>query len=226
MADLDALFQTQESEVARDREIARVLRCPAKDHFAILQINPLTEHASLAATLRKTYRKKSLQIHPDKTKNSDAPRAFDLLKKANSVLSAEPPSTSSGANGDHEDQHSLLEENARYAQKEYLILIYKQVADGLGAFHVDDFHHATNRAIRDKVLLVLEQHEKDRAVETGYKQRQEIKKQTEFQTAAKERELKKSWETRWEQDRDTRVKLWRTFSTKVEKPKKKKKLLA
>lgn len=230
MSDLDAHFQAQESEIARDQEIARVLECPLKDYYAILQINPLSEHTSFGATLRKIYRKKSLQIHPDKVKNKDAPRAFDLLKKANLVLAAELPeateSASSKPDGNDEEEKIRQEEKARFTEKSNLLLIYKQVADGIGADIVDDFYHTTNRDIREKVRLVLERHEKDQAVESSYVQRQELKKQSEFKTAAKERELKKSWETRWEQDRDARVKLWRIFSNKVEKPKKKKKVLA
>ncbi|GEQ66808.1 hypothetical protein JCM33374_g471 [Metschnikowia sp. JCM 33374] len=229
MSDLDAHLQAQETEVARDREIARVLECPAKDYFAILQINPLCDQNSLATRLRKIYRKKSLQIHPDKVKNTDAPRAFDLLRKANLVLSAQAPDDTSvktvGGNDDHEEK-SKTEEKARHTEKSNLLSIYEQVAEGIGAPVVDDYYHETNKAIREKVSLVLEQHEKDQAVENSFFQRQEIKRQTEIKTAAKDRELKKSWESRWEQDRDNRVKSWRSFSTKVEKPKKKKKLLA
>ncbi len=36
--------------------------------------------------IKIVYRKKSLLIHPDKTKNPQAPEAFDRLKKAQTVL--------------------------------------------------------------------------------------------------------------------------------------------
>ncbi|KAF7999566.1 hypothetical protein HF325_006242 [Metschnikowia pulcherrima] len=226
MTDLDAHLQAQEAEIARDQEIARVLACHPKDYFAILQINPLSQHASLATVLRKIYRKKSLQIHPDKVKNKDAPAAFDLLKKANLVLASEPIEDSGRVRGNDEDDKSIVEDKKKYMEKSNLILIYEQVAEGLGGDNVDDFYHESNRAIREKVAVVLKQHEMDQTVETNYLQRQEMRKQSDFKSAAKEREMKKSWESRWELDRDTRVKLWRNFSTKVEKPKKKKKVLA
>lgn len=214
MSDLDNVLRAQELQISTDKEIQRILECCAQDHFSILQFNPLHDSDSLATILKKTYRKKSLLIHPDKTKNPNAPRAFDLLKKAESILSTTADPTD-------EDSKSRLHE------KTSLIEIYQRVAEGLKLpSDIETYDDARNVSIREKVQLVLENQVKDQEIERSYQQRQDVKKQEEIKTATKDRELKKKWESKWEDDRDARVSLWRSFSSKVEKKKKKKKVLA
>lgn len=81
MEDIDKVLSAQESALARDHEIDRVLACAADDYFAILEIWPGEDG-------KKAYRKKTILIHPDKTDNPRAPEAFDRLKKAEKVANA------------------------------------------------------------------------------------------------------------------------------------------
>lgn len=212
MADLENILKNQESDLARDQEIARVLECCPRDYFAILQINPLVGLEDLAQKLRKAYRRKSLLIHPDKTQNERAPRAFALLKKAEHVLAIDETQ-------DHENEDL----QAEALEKKSLIDIYKHVDERLQLSLQEDFDHKDNKKLREEVQQLLESHSKNQEIERSFAQRQDLQRQEAIKTAAKERELKKSWEQRWEQDRGDRVKLWRAFTSKVEKPKKKKK---
>src|ERR1700734_2886685 len=50
----------------------------AQHSYAVLDLQPGVPESDI----KKTYRSKSLLIHPDKTKNPQAPDAFDRLKKA------------------------------------------------------------------------------------------------------------------------------------------------
>ena len=74
--------------------IRRILR--AANHFDALQLE--RPHADLmeqpvwevtGEQVHKAFRKLSLCCHPDKSTHPDAPRAFELLKKAKAVLSSE-----------------------------------------------------------------------------------------------------------------------------------------
>lgn len=201
---LDSILRAQEQDVRRDEEIARILKCHHKDHFDILQINPLQDdlESVLPNLLRKAYRKKSLLIHPDKSQNALAPQAFDLLKKAELVLAKDPPDD---------------------VEKSDLLSVYCEVRILMAVEAPTEHGHEINAGIRQKVRSVLESHLKDQQVEKDYSQRQEAQKQSEIQTAARERELKRSWESRWASDRDERVKLWRDYTSKVEKKTRKKK---
>ena len=55
------------------------------DAYAVLDLQPGVPESDII----KQYRKKSLLIHPDKTKNPSAPAAFDALKKAHTLLTDE-----------------------------------------------------------------------------------------------------------------------------------------
>lgn len=218
MADLDKVLRAQELEIAKDREIERVLLCCSLDFFAVLQINPLHDPYSLYSRVKKTYRKKSLLIHPDRARHEKAPEAFDLVKKAEAVLST------------IEEVDPSDDTKARLRARTSLIEVYQKVAEGLKITgDIENFEDARNVAIREKVKMVLEDQAKEEEVERGFQQRQDSKKREEITSALKERDLKKKWDTKWEEDRDARVDLWRSFTHKVEKKKKKstkKKLLA
>ncbi|KAF7584209.1 putative subfamily C member protein [Clavispora lusitaniae] len=187
-------LRRKETEIKREDELRRILACHSSDYFAVLQINPLQGEDSLPSLVRKSYRQKSLLLHPDKIQHEDAPRAFDLLKKAEIVLS------------DPENK-----------ERGYLIDLYRHVAsDSQEA----DYDSPANASIRAKVHAALELHEKQQEVEKNYQQRQETQKHSEMESMAKERERKKEWEKAWESQRESRVQSWREFS-KVSKKKKK-----
>ncbi|KAF9885885.1 hypothetical protein FE257_012265 [Aspergillus nanangensis] len=78
---LDAL-EREASEFTKDAEIDRIRKAFTLDAYAVLDLQPgVTEK-----DIKIQYRKKSLLIHPDKTKNPAAPDAFDRLKKAQTSL--------------------------------------------------------------------------------------------------------------------------------------------
>lgn len=208
MADLEKILQLQESDLARDLEVERILQVHPRDHFGILQINPLFEPEALETRVKKVFRKKSLLIHPDKVKHAGAPKAFDALKQAQIVV------TSDENDADEETKQRVI-------SRKSLLDIYKQVAEGLNAPVIEDFNHKSNVEIREKVQLVLENQVKEEEVEKLYNQRQEASKNEELKNAAKDRQLRREWETKWENDRDARVQLWRSYSSKVDKKKKK-----
>lgn len=220
MSDLDILLKNLENAVARDDEIERILKCNPKDYFSILQINPLDLNpnaqsegpAALLQTIKKTFRRKSLLIHPDKTDNASAPEAFARLKLAERILSIDDTKA-------HDDDQL----KADAIEKKSLFDIYEQVDKYLSLPVQLNFAHPDNELIREKVGEYLDAHSRNQQIDKEYAQREEQQRQEQVKSAAKERELRKSWESRWEQDRGDRVKSWRTFSSKVEKPKKKKK---
>lgn len=215
MSDLDNILRLQEADIARDKEVDRILQVNPGDYFAILQINPLYEPENLASQVKRLFRKKSLLIHPDKVKHADAPKAFDALKQAELVL------------GSADEETVDDETKRRIRAKETLLDIYKQVSVGLNASIVADFDDKANVEIREKVELVLESQTKQEEVERLFNQRQEANKNEELKNAAKDRQLRKQWESKWEDDRDARVQLWRTYVNKVDKKKKpKRKVLA
>ncbi|KAJ3508793.1 hypothetical protein NM208_g15769 [Fusarium decemcellulare] len=78
---LDAL-EAEAKEFDKDAEIDRILKAFRLDAYAVLDLQPGVPDSDI----KITYRKKSLLIHPDKTKNPQAPDAFDRLKKAQTEL--------------------------------------------------------------------------------------------------------------------------------------------
>ncbi|RMZ87169.1 hypothetical protein DV736_g5595, partial [Chaetothyriales sp. CBS 134916] len=78
---LDAL-EKEAKEYDKDAEIDRILKAFRLDAYAVLDLQPGVPDSDI----KIVYRKKSLLIHPDKTKNAQAPEAFDRLKKAQSAL--------------------------------------------------------------------------------------------------------------------------------------------
>lgn len=74
------MLNQDELMVTRDAEVERVLRCFHLNPYEILDLD-FTPGAVNDDIIRKTYRKRSLLIHPDKLKHPRAVEAFDLLKK-------------------------------------------------------------------------------------------------------------------------------------------------
>lgn len=224
MTDLDRLLKNLENDIARDTEIERILHCCPNDYFSILQINPIPGLENLPNQIKKLYRRKSLLIHPDKTTHQDGPKAFAMLEKAHRILSRDD--SLDGLNTTEDGNTIDDDERAERAEKKALVDIYNEVESRLLLPKVIPYDHDTNHQIREKVRLVLQTHAKTKQIDHSYAQREELQKQDAIRAAAMDRDSKKKWETRWEQDRGARVKLWRDFNTKVSKPKKKKKVLA
>ncbi|CAG8619839.1 3410_t:CDS:2 [Acaulospora colombiana] len=83
--DIDKYLATEASQLQKDQEVERILTAFKLNPFDILDLAPdCTEK-----DIKNAYRKKSLLIHPDKTKHPKAQEAFALLKKAEMELSNE-----------------------------------------------------------------------------------------------------------------------------------------
>lgn len=218
MDDLDRILRTEELTLAKDKEIERVLRCCKNDYFSILEVNPMVDAESLQKRIKKIYRKKSLLIHPDKVDHEKAPEAFDLLKKAEVVLSQEP----------QDDTIETDPEVKNYIrEKQNLISIYDAAQQNLKITPTDSYNDDANFKIRHEVERILLEQANHENVEKKYQQRQELQRQAEIKKLAMERELKKKLDSQWEDDRDKRVSNWRSYANKVQKKKKKtKKVLA
>lgn len=83
---IDAALSFQELSVNRDKEIQRIITAFTLDPYEILQLDHEDAATLSSIQIKKQYRSKSLLIHPDKTTNPDASKAFNILKKAESNL--------------------------------------------------------------------------------------------------------------------------------------------
>lgn len=217
--DLERVLRAEESVLAKDNEIERVLNCCEYDYFSILEITPSVDPAGIPNRIKKIYRKKTLLLHPDKVKNERAPAAFDRLKKAEQVLSVAVP-----AEGETVDPHTAELVN----EQKTIYSVYEQVQNSMKKPVEEAFGHPTNQVIRSKVQAILEQEANQKKMEFSLQQRQEAQRLSDLKKMQEERELKKKMATKWEDSRDSRVENWRSYSNKVEKKKKKgkKKVLA
>ncbi|KAK6458895.1 uncharacterized protein RJT20DRAFT_124005 [Scheffersomyces xylosifermentans] len=202
--DIERLLSSEESSLGKDNEISRILACCEWDYFAVLDIDP-KEHEveNLPNVVKKVYRRKTLLIHPDKTTNSDAPAAFDRLKKAELVLGV--PLSS---NSENTSDKALVEDKKR------LIDIYRDWQKDPG-LELD--------VVRKNVAIILNDEIKQENIEKLYKQRQEASRMAEIKRVQEERAAKKRMESKWEDERDVRVSNWREYANRVEKKGNKKK---
>jgi DnaJ family protein C protein 8 len=159
----------------------------------------------------KTYRKKSLLIHPDKTKNPKAPDAFDRLKKAHTELT-------------DEKTRERLDEAIADARM-LLIRDKKWNVDTHGEeLQSDEFKEEW----REKAKYVLMDNEKRRQRQLKAQMQDEGRQQRKDEEELTERKRKREHEQKWEATREQRIGSWRDFQAKksgVESEKKKKKKL-
>lgn len=199
MEDLDKALSSAQQASSRDNEIARILKCNKYDHVAILEFEPASLD-ELEPLLKKTFRKKSLLIHPDKTDNQDAPTAFDRLKRAHDVLSVLKDS--------EVDTDKFL-----VAEKQKLVDIY---------------HHVMTKtsditSIKSQVAAILDEEAHQEQLENQLSRKKEAKAREEEEIHLQALKTKRENAANWENQRESRVANWRAFVGKVDKKKKKKK---
>jgi DnaJ homolog subfamily C member 8 len=157
--------------------------------------------------IKKIYRKKSLLIHPDKTKNPRASDAFDRLKKAEAELM------------DDKKRESL--DNLISAARKDVIKDHK-IEDGSEYVFSPEFWGL----VREKTKQFLIEEELRRRKAKKLQMEQEGRERQEAEKAAEEAKRKREEEKEWEATRDSRVDSWRTFHhTGPQKKKKKLKVL-
>jgi DnaJ family protein C protein 8 len=162
--------------------------------------------------IKKIYRIKSLLIHPDKTKNPQAPDAFDRLKKAQTELM--------------DEKHRERLDEAIADARMLLIRENKWTVDS-PELRTEEFE----KQWADKTKFVLIENEQRRRRQMKAQMQEEGREQKKADEELEQRKRKRQHEEDWEKTRDQRIDSWRTFqkgktggSADGEGKKKKKKL--
>lgn len=159
--------------------------------------------------IKMCYRKKSLLIHPDKTKNPQAPDAFDRLKKAQTELM--------------DEKHRERLDEAIADARMLLLRENKWTVDS-PELKTDDFA----KRWRDKAREVLVDNEHRRRRQMKAQMQEEGREQRKQDAEIEERKRKRQHNEDWESTRDERISSWRDFkkgkSGEGSEKKKKKKL--
>lgn len=153
--------------------------------------------------IKKTYRSKSLLIHPDKTKNKQAPEAFDRLKKAQNELM--------------DEKHRERLDEAIADARMLLIRENKWTVDS-----PEVKTEAFARDWREKTKFVLMDNEHRRRRQLKAQMQEEGREQKKADEELEARKRKREHEQDWESTREQRIGSWRDFQKGGEKKKKKK----
>lgn len=159
--------------------------------------------------IKNLYRKKSLLIHPDKTKNPRAPDAFDRLKKAQTELM--------------DEKHRALLDEAIADARMLVLRDLQLTVDSPEAKEPDaDFE----KKWADKSKMVLIDNEQRRRRQAKGQMQEEGREQRKEDEELEQRKRKRQHEQDWEATREQRIDSWRTFQkgkTGADGPSKKKK---
>jgi DnaJ family protein C protein 8 len=167
--------------------------------YAVLDLQPGVPDSDI----KKTYRAKSLLIHPDKTKNPQAPDAFDRLKKAQTELMDEK----------HRERLDEAIADAR------MLLIREN------KWTIDSPELKTEQFKKDwrvKTTWVLMDNEHRRRRQLKAQMQEEGREQKKEDEELDARKRKREHEQDWEKTREQRIGSWRDFQKGGEKKKKKK----
>jgi DnaJ family protein C protein 8 len=170
------------------------------DAYAVLDLQPGVPDSDI----KKCYRTKSLLIHPDKTKNPQAPDAFDRLKKAQTELMDEK----------HRERLDEAIADAR------MLLIREN------KWTVDSPELKTEKFAQDwreKTKWVLIDNEARRRRQVKAQMQEEGREQKKEEEELEQRKRKRQHEVDWETTRDKRIDSWRSFQKGGTSDKKKKK---
>ncbi|POR36207.1 J domain-containing protein spf31 [Tolypocladium paradoxum] len=184
----DDVLEAAEKEAKKDQEIKRIIGAFRLDAYAVLDLQPGVPEADIKAM----YRKKSLLIHPDKTKNEEAPDAFDRLKKAQMELL-------------DEKKRALLDEAIADAR---MLLIREN------NWTVDSEELKTKDFLlkwRARTSLVLMENEHRRRRQLKGQMQEEGREQRRVEEELEDRKRKRQHDEDWEATRDQRIDNWRVF---------------
>lgn len=198
--EIDSLLQKEASDLTKDTEIERILSSFQLDAYTVLDLQP----GCTSAAIKAQYRKKSLLIHPDKTRNERAPDAFDKLKKAESVLQNEPKRLAL-------DQAFTDARRILIRDRKWTIHDERLKSDDF----LSDWRDMTRQ------VLVETELRRRRIIKANMEEEGRVKRKLdeEVEEKRKKRESAKAWED----SRDTRVSNWRDYRKTVAKKVKKKK---
>ncbi|KAF2094906.1 DnaJ-domain-containing protein, partial [Rhizodiscina lignyota] len=187
---LDTL-EKEAKEFDKDSEIDRIMNAFRLDAYAVLDLQPGVPESDIKAC----YRKKSLLIHPDKTKNPQAPEAFDRLKKAEGELR-------------DEKQRARLDD--AIADARMLLMRAKKWDKNDEGLKTDEFL----KEWREKTKEVLIDNELRRRKQMKGKMQEEGRERRKEAEAQQAYEKKRKYEADWEETREKRIDSWRQFSNK------------
>lgn len=174
----------------QDAEIDRILKAFRLDAYAVLGLKPGVPESDI----KIVYRKKSLLIHPDKTKNPLAPDAFDRLKKAQTELM--------------DEKHRTLLDEAIADARMLVLRDLKLTVDSPEAKEPDA---AFEKKWADKTKMVLIDNEQRRRRQMKAQMQEEGREQRKEDAEIEERKRKRQHEQDWEATRDVRIDSWRSF---------------
>ncbi|KAI9018183.1 hypothetical protein DFJ74DRAFT_208911 [Hyaloraphidium curvatum] len=199
---LEFELKLKSTELAQDVEIDRILTAFDRDPFALLELDAFSRPASdakLAAgerfpapsDVKKAFRTKSLLLHPDKCQHPRAPDAFDLLKKAEAVLSDE---------NKRKEMFGMLDEARGQV-----------VAEKGAAIQLQGREKELAGLMRMRFRRLLEDTDNRAKILRSNEVDRKAKEQEEREA---ERKKKAEHDKQWELTRDDRVNSWRKFVQK------------
>jgi len=188
----DALevLDAEAKEFEKDAEINRILGAFRLDAYAVMGLKPGVPESDI----KKVYRIKSLLIHPDKTKNPQAPEAFDRLKKAQTELM--------------DEKHRATLDEAIADARMLLMRESKWNADSPET-RTAEFE----KKWEDKTKFVLIENEQRRRRQVKAQMQEEGREQRRQDEELEARKRKRQHEEDWEATRDQRINSWRQFAS-------------
>jgi len=198
-AELLSLIEREGKEFDKDAEIDRIMSTFKLNYYAVLDLQPGIPDSDI----KKTYRTKSLLIHPDKTSNPRAPEAFDRLAKA---------------------QQQLLDEGARSKLDESIsdarMLLMREFGYTIDSEQVKDPDDDFLKAWRTKTTEVIMDNERRRQRQEKAQMQEQGRQQRKEEEEQETRKKQKEHDRKWEASRDDRIGSWRSFQkTSVGVPK-------
>ena len=186
----------------QDAEIDRIMKAFRANAYDVLGLVP----GVAPDAIKKTYRRKSLLIHPDKSTNPNAQDAFDRLAQSYQALLDDA-------------KREKLDE--AFADARMLLIRENKWTIDSPELKTDEFA----KKWRDKAREVLVDNEHRRRRQLKAQMQEEGREQRRQDEEVEERKRKRQHDQDWEATRDTRINSWRDFqSGKGGAPKKKKKL--
>ncbi|KDE04615.1 hypothetical protein MVLG_04994 [Microbotryum lychnidis-dioicae p1A1 Lamole] len=208
-AEIDRILNSEATLVSREAEVARVLKAFRMNPYEVLQLDFMPSANLTESDIQKTYRKKSLLIHPDKLKHEKAIEAFDLLKKAQTEL-VDPKRREALDN-------IILDARMLVLRAEGMAPITPDTSPRVTSLTNPDFRERIR--LKTKELLIDQELRRRRVNKmTMIAEGAQAKKDEE---ALEKRKRKMEDDKRWEETREDRVTDWRSFQKggKKKKPK-------
>ncbi|GAA5821622.1 hypothetical protein JCM11251_000939 [Rhodosporidiobolus azoricus] len=215
--ELEKILNQEASQVTREAEVYRVLGAFKLNPYEILDLNLLPGAGVTDSDIQRTYRKKSLLIHPDKLKHPRGIEAFDLLKKAQAELS--DPAKKKPLDEIIQDARMLVLRGMGLPRET------PDEHEKLRAGSKDMGGESLREKVRKKTKeLLIEEELRRRRVNkmTMIAEGAEAKRQED---AVTERKRKAEEKERWEETREDRVTDWRKFQGGKKKKAKKSNVL-